>query len=367
LVIVLLAVTSWMFARTIPKAGAAAPDIAITQNPWTSTVALLRELRQGDPRLWGGAHIVSWFWLVGFVALSLLPALVKDSIGGSEGVVTLCLATFTVGIALGSALAAGASHGKPNLALVPLGAILIGVFSLAVGWVAVGATPGSQPIGPLGVLMSPGGLALLLSMFGLAVSGGLYIVPSFAAVQSVGAAGAPRSRNRRRQRLNAAYMVGAGAVVAGLQAAGVGLGVLFAALGVLSFGALLVVVRAWGSGLMRDMGREVLRFFFRLEVTGLENIPGPGQRVVIAPNHMSLLDGPILHSVLPKEAAFAVNTQIAENWWVKPFLRVIRAHLLDPTKPLAGARAGQRRQGRRDDRHLSGRAHHRHRQPDEGL
>ena len=59
---------------------------------------------------------------------------------------------------------------------------------------------------------------------------------------------------------------------------------------------------------MRDMGREVFRFFFRLEVTGLENIPGPGQRVVIAPNHVSLLDGPMLHSVLPKQAAFAVNT-----------------------------------------------------------
>ncbi len=218
---------------------------------------------------------------------------------------------------------------------MPLGAILIGVFSLAVAWVAVGATPGSQPIGALGVLTSPGGIALLLSLFGLAVSGGLYIVPSFAAVQ----AWAPPERRARViaavNVMNAAYMVGAGAVVAGLQAAGVGLGVLFAVLGVLSFGAVLVVTRAWGSGLMRDMGREVFRFFFRLEVTGLENIPGPDQRVVIAPNHMSLLDGPLLHSVLPKEAAFAVNRQIAENWWVKPFLRVIRAHLLEPTKPLA--------------------------------
>src|SRR6185503_1280976 len=108
---------------------------------------LLSEIK-AERRLWIGAHVVSWFWLVGFVALSLLPALVKDTIGGNEGVVTLCLATFTIGIALGSALAAGASHGKPNLALVPLGAILIGVFSLAVAWVAVGATPGSQPIGP---------------------------------------------------------------------------------------------------------------------------------------------------------------------------------------------------------------------------
>jgi acyl-[acyl-carrier-protein]-phospholipid O-acyltransferase/long-chain-fatty-acid--[acyl-carrier-protein] ligase len=335
LVIAALAVSSWMFSRLIPKAGPAAPDLAITTNPWTSTVALLRELRQGDPRLWGGAHIVSWFWLVGFVALSLLPALVKDSIGGNESVVTLCLATFTIGIALGSLLAASASHGKPNLALVPLGAILIGVFSLVVGWVAVGATAGSQPIGALGVLTSPGGLALIVSLFGLAVSGGLYIVPSFAAVQ----AWAPPERRARViaavNVMNAAYMVGAGAVVAGLQAAGVGLGLLFAALGVLSFGMVLLVMRAWGSGLMRDMGREVFRFFFRLEVKGLENLPAQDQRVVIAPNHVSLLDGAILHSILQKEAAFAVYTQIANSWWMSPFLRVVRVHLLEPSKPIA--------------------------------
>jgi acyl-[acyl-carrier-protein]-phospholipid O-acyltransferase / long-chain-fatty-acid--[acyl-carrier-protein] ligase len=333
-VIILLAVTSWLFARTIPKAGPAAPDLQITQNPWTSTLALLKELRS-DARLWGGAHIVSWFWLVGFVALSLLPALVKDSLGGSEGVVTLCLATFTVGIALGSVLAARASHGQPNLALVPVGAILMGLFALGIAALAGSAAPGSGPIGPLAVLVSPSGLGLVVCLFGLAVSGGFYIVPSFAALQSW----APPERRARviaaNNVMNAAYMVGAGAVVALLQAAGVGLGALFAALGLLSIAAVVVVAGAWGSGVMRDAGRQVFRFFFRLEVKGLENIPGPDQRVIVTPNHMSLLDGPILHAFLPREATFAVNSQIAENWWVRPFLRVIRAHRLEPTKPLA--------------------------------
>ena len=134
-VILALAVVSWTFARTIPAAGPAAPNLVITRNPWTSTVALLRELK-GDRRLWGGAHIVSWFWVVGSVALSLLPAMVKDHIGGTEGVVTLGLTTFVIGIAIGSGLAARASHGKPNLALVPLGAVLMGVFALILGGLA---------------------------------------------------------------------------------------------------------------------------------------------------------------------------------------------------------------------------------------
>ncbi len=134
-IIVALAIVSWTFARTIPVAGPAAPHLAITRNPWTSTVALLRELK-GDRRLWGGAHIVSWFWLVGSVALSMLPAMVKDHIGGTEGVVTLGLTAFVIGIAIGSGLAARASHGKPNLALVPLGAVLMGVFALVLGGLA---------------------------------------------------------------------------------------------------------------------------------------------------------------------------------------------------------------------------------------
>ena len=50
---------------------------------------------------------------------------------------------------------------------------------------------------------------------------------------------------------------------------------------------------------------------------------------------MSLLDGPLLHTVLPKEASFAVNSQIATAWWVKPFLKAINAYLLEPTRPLA--------------------------------
>ena len=157
-VILALAIASWSFARIIPAAGPAAPGLTITANPWMSTLALLRELKS-DRRLWGGAHIISWFWLVGFVALSLLPALIKTLVGGSEGVVTMCLAVFTVGIAIGSGLAARASHGQPNLGLVPLGALLMGIFALGIAWIAAMLAPGSQPIGPAEVLASGTGLA----------------------------------------------------------------------------------------------------------------------------------------------------------------------------------------------------------------
>jgi len=258
LLILALAVASWMFARAIPAAGPAAPGFAITRNPWVSTIALLGELR-ADARLWGGARIVSWFWVVGFVALSLLPALVKGTIGGSEGVVTLCLAVFTVGIAVGSVLAARASHGRPNLALVPMGALLMGLFSLAIAAIASAISPGAERMGPAALTVSPAGVALLAALCGLAIAGGLFIVPAFAAVQ----AWAPVDRRARViagvNVLNAAYMVTGGAVVALLQAAGIGLAVIFAAVGVLSIACMTLVAHAWGTEVLRESARTAFQ------------------------------------------------------------------------------------------------------------
>ncbi|MDX2288477.1 MAG: MFS transporter, partial [Hyphomicrobiaceae bacterium] len=108
-----LSVLCWLAATRIPPTGEAAPELVIDRNPWTSTTALLTDLRS-DPRIWTGALIQAWFWLVGAIALSLLPTLVKELIGGTEGVIAACLLVFTVGIAWGSLLAARASKTRPN-------------------------------------------------------------------------------------------------------------------------------------------------------------------------------------------------------------------------------------------------------------
>ncbi len=333
-IILSLALVSWWSARAIPAHGPAAPNLTITRNPLTSTFALLGELK-ADKRLWVGGQITSWFWLVGFVALSLLPGLVKDRIGGSEGVVTLCLATFTIGIAIGSILAARASHDRPNMALVPFGAFCMGIAALGLAWLTYAVHPSPQPVGPWALLPSLRGIGLLLGLFVLAVAGGLFIVPSFAAVQSW----APVDKRARViaavNVLNAAYMTVAGAIVAGLQAAGADFYHLFTVLGLGSLAVAALVLRAWGKEGVRDLGRGIFRFAFGLEVKGIENLPKAGERTIIAPNHVSMLEAPMLHTILPGHAAFAVNTEIAEVRWIKPFLSLINVYVLDPTKPLA--------------------------------
>ncbi len=334
-IIMAMAVACWLTAKLIPPTGSGQADLQITKNPLVSTWHLVRDLK-ADQRLWVGGQIVSWFWLVGAVALSLLPTLIKDRLGGNESVTTLAMAMFTIGIALGSLLAARLSHQRPNLALVPFAALMMGIVSLKIAGIVWAANPSpGVDLGAYAFLSSLSGGPLLIALFCLAFAGGLFIVPSFAAVQQW----APVARRARViaavNALSAGYIVVSAVAVGVLQAMGVSLQMLFLGLGIANLVAMVLVLRAWGRDGVQDFGRFLFKTLLRLEVKGLEKLPKEGERVVIAPNHISLLDGPIMHSILPGHAAFAIDTGIAKAWWVQPFLKVINALTIDPTKPLA--------------------------------
>jgi acyl-[acyl-carrier-protein]-phospholipid O-acyltransferase / long-chain-fatty-acid--[acyl-carrier-protein] ligase len=328
-----LATLCWFTATLIPRTGAAAPDLVVDTNVWTSTVALIREIRS-DRKLWIGGLITSWFWLVGTVVLSLLPVLIKGTIGGGESIVILSLVVFTIGIATGSALAARASPIRPNLALVPVGALLMGLFSLDLAWTAAAATSAAVPLTVSEFLASISGWRITVDLAGLAVAGGLFIVPSFAAVQLW----APEAERARIigacNVLSAAFMTAASLGVALLQWQGAGLGTLFLLLGLGNIVAMGLILSAWGKAGVQDVGNFLFKTFLRVEVKGYENLPPPGERAIIAPNHVSLIDAPMMHSILPLHASFAIDTGMANTWWVKPFLRFVNTHAIDPTKPL---------------------------------
>ena len=328
-----LSVLSWGFASRIPVTQPSAPDLRITANPWTSTVRLLKSL-YAEPRLWDGMVIVSWFWMVGAIVLSLLPALIKEGVGGTEGVVTLCLAVFAIGIAAGSLFAAQLSHVRPNLALVPIGSIVMGLVGLDLAW-AIGHTALGTDVTAAQFATSFGGVRMLVDFFLFAFGGGLFVVPSFAAVQ---AWTQPSERARiiaAGNILQAGFMVAGALFVAALQSAGLAIAWIFFGLAVASFGTVWFVLTKWGKEGVRDFGALLFRALFRLEVRGMENLPPAGTRMLIAPNHVSLVDGPLLHAMLPIDASFAVDTGIAKAWWAKPFLGMIKHYTMDPTKPLA--------------------------------
>jgi acyl-[acyl-carrier-protein]-phospholipid O-acyltransferase/long-chain-fatty-acid--[acyl-carrier-protein] ligase len=182
---------------------------------------------------------VSWFWLVGAVALSLTPVLIKHRIGGGLDVEMAISALFAIGVAGGSALAAWLSHGRIRLGLLPVAALLMAAFLLDLGLGTLGLGRTQQAITLEAFLASAPGLRIAADVTGLAAAAGLFVVPAFAAAQAY-------AKEARRARvvaginiLSALFMAGATLATALLQSplAGLTEPQLLAALGGLNVAA----------------------------------------------------------------------------------------------------------------------------------
>ena len=331
---ILTALASWLASLAIPKSGEAAPDLAINRNVLVSTGSLVKQIR-ADPRLWWGALVASWFWLVGALVLSLLPPLVSFTIGGGEEVVTLFLTIFSVAVAVGSGLAAWLAAGRIVLLPTLVGAVLLGVFALDLGWTASAIVPTTSPMSLGAFFASRYSIHVAVDLAGLAIAGGLYIVPVFTAVQ-VWAGADRRARVIAAVNvLNAAFMVAGAVLLAILQEGGYGTPILFALIGAANLAVAVAIGMTMPASWIHDFLSIVFRAFFRLEVKGLENIDKAGHNAIIALNHVSFLDPPLAMSILPKRPVFAIDVAMSKHWWIQPFLKFVRTMALDPLKPFS--------------------------------
>ncbi len=330
---ILFSLSSWATSLFIPPTGEAAPNLPIRTNIVRSTANLLNYLREDRRILWG-ALVTSWFWLVGAVSLSLLPPLVKNVLGGTEEVITVCLAIFSIAIAVGSGLAAWLAAGRIILLPTLIGAVLLGLFAIDLGWATYGVAPATQAAGVTAVFTSSRGIRIAIDLAGLAIAGGLFIVPTFAAVQAW-------AGSDRRARvvagvnvLNAAFMTASALIVAVLQTLGMSTPALFLLLGIGSLLVAIAIGRTMPASAMGDALSIIYRALFRIEVKGLDNLHKAGPNVIIALNHVSFLDAGLALSLRRRKPVFAIDVNMAKHWWVKPFLKLSHAIPLDPTKPM---------------------------------
>jgi len=332
--IMVFALLCWGSSLFIPKTGEGAPDLVISRNIAKSTWSLIQHLRS-DNRLWWGALVTSWFWLVGVIVLSLLPPLVKTLLGGNEEVVTSYLAVFSIAVGVGSGLAAWLASGRIILLPTLIGAVFLGIFSVVIGAAVFGVSPAATFAGPGEVILSSRGIEVAIGLVGLAIGGGLFIVPAFAAVQAWAGADHRARVIAAVNVLNALFMTVATIIVAILQKSGVTVPVLMLMVGAANFIVAVVIGFTMPTRPFNDFLSIVYRAFFRVEVKGLENLNNIPPNSIIALNHVSFLDAGIAMSLLGKDPVFAIDTAIAQKWWCRPFLHFTRALPLDPLKPMA--------------------------------
>ena len=218
--IVVIGAAAWGTSLAIPPTRPASPPARFQWNFATATARAIGEaVRQPVPfRAMLG---ISWFWLAGAVYLSQFPAYVRFSLGGQEAVVTLFLTVFTLGIALGSLLCSRILGGRITARTVPWGAFGIGLFSIDLWLASPTAVAGGSLAELSAFLATPTHWRIIGDLLGIAVSGGIFIVPLYVLLQ---AASPPAQRARAiaaNNVINAAGMVIAALATMALIAAGI--------------------------------------------------------------------------------------------------------------------------------------------------
>ncbi|CAN5410049.1 hypothetical protein BH10PSE17_BH10PSE17_26960 [soil metagenome] len=208
----------------VPLTGRAAPDLKLGFNVFRETGASIAMAHREGRGVWNSLLAISWFWFFGSVVLAQLPALGKDVLHGETSVVTLLLALFSVGVAIGSMLCEKLSNHQVEIGLVPVGSIGLSVFAADLAFAS--GSFGTTLAGSVDALSwttfvdAPGSWRILIDMTAIGLFGGIFIVPLYAFVQLNTAAERQSRIIGANNILNALFMVVAAGMSAGLLAMG---------------------------------------------------------------------------------------------------------------------------------------------------
>lgn len=163
----------------------------IDWNLFRSTLQIVRESKTHDVAFFSVLSI-SWFWFIGAVLLSQIPALVKYDLQADDNVVIVFLTLFSVGIALGSGLVSlwmrSSAHLKWHwVLLVGMSLMLIAtiwaIYSTNFNDLAQDVSHETLLTFSQFLVLWPASLSLLFLLI-LAILGGMYIVPLYTLLQT---------------------------------------------------------------------------------------------------------------------------------------------------------------------------------------
>ena len=233
------------------------------------------------------------YWTVASLVGQDVLVYAKAVLGLSDSLSGIPLATFGIGVGLGSVLAGKLSHAKIEVGQIPLGAL-----GLMLGLLLMGT-------------LSPGLPGTLLGMGWLGFSSGFILVPINALIQWR----APEDRRGAVISFGNIFVF-SGVVVGSLGAGALSFVGLNATEILLAAGVASAALTAWAVWLMPETFIRMVLFLvthtlYRLRVVGLEYVPEHGGALLL-PNHVSFVDGLLLLASLDRPIRFLVDRSYYE-------------------------------------------------------
>ncbi|WP_342643258.1 MFS transporter [Rhodoligotrophos ferricapiens] len=233
---VVTAIAGYLVALAIPKAPPPAPDLKIDWNLLSATQAVLAYAFR-DRVILQAMLCISWFWAIGAVFLAQFPSFTRLVLGADEAVSNLLIAAFTVGIAIGSLLCNRLLRGAISARLAPLAGLALTLCALDLVWASSGlppAGPQTRLMGFMDFLSTIQHWRVMADLTGMAIAGGLFVVPLYALMQSESP---PELRSRiiaAANIMNALFMAAATGLAAALIGAGISIHGVFLVFGLIN-------------------------------------------------------------------------------------------------------------------------------------
>lgn len=304
------AVLGYLASRWIPRAAAVAPQMKLDWNIFKQSWATLRLGLGQTPAVSRSIVGNSWFWFVGAIYLTQIPAYAKDWLHGDETVVTLVLTLFSVGIAVGSLLCERLSGRKVEIGLVPFGSFGLTLFGLLWWWHSGDVPAAAAPHDWLSLLGMSQAWWIMVSIVGLGVFGGFYIVPLYALIQ----ARTPEDQRARviaaNNILNALFMVVSAIVtIVLLSLADLSIPQLFLVVSLLNIAVNAYIFRIVPEFTMRFLIWLLSHSMYRVEHRDLDRIPDEGAALLVC-NHVSFVDALLIGGAIRRPIRFVMYYKI---------------------------------------------------------
>jgi len=335
-ILCLAAACGFFASMYIPRSGVRNQGLAVHYNFVQETIRLILYSRDRWD-IYLSILGISWFWVVGTVFLAELPSYTHNILYADESVGALFIAAFSTGIGMGALYCNRLLKGRVQATFVPLALLAMAVFSIDLYFAGIFGhlgTPG-QLAAPAQLLGTFNGWRMLIDMTAIGACGGLYTVPLYAILQQ-------RSQPGHRARvmassnvINAFVVIIASLVTTMMLRLGLTVGQVFLTVAIFNCVVAFYICRLLPEVLLKSLLQSILKFFYQVDVVGLENYERAGDRFIIIANHTSYIDAALLAAFLPDRLAYVVDPLTVKKPWIKLFLPLVDTYQMDPSDPMA--------------------------------